>query len=275
MRPRWNLPLLLGGGGVAVLLLVGLLAPWLAPHDPMEQDLLAQNLPPFWSAARDPAYLLGTDSLGRDLLSRLIWGVRPALLVMLAGTSLSGGVGMLLGLVAGYLGGWADALVSRTVEVFMSFPPMLLAIVLAAVIGPGLNTVILAVALIGWTRFARVMRAETLKLREQDFVLAARLMAVGGGRILFGEILPNLTPIALALLSLEMGRAIVVEAVLAFIGFSSSDIPTWGGVVADGRDTFNQAWWVITSGMACILASVLLLNLLGDGLRRATQRGDE
>lgn len=258
--------------GAAVLVLIvamAVLAPWLAPHDPLEQDLMLQNLPPFWLPGSDHAFPLGTDNLGRDMLSRLIWGARPVLVVMAVGATSSALIGTLLGLLSGYFGGWIDALLSRTIEIFMSFPPMLLAIVLVAVIGPGLNAVILAIVLIGWTRFARVVRGEVLVLREQDFVTAARLLGFGRSRILFRELLPNLFPIVLALLALEMGRAIVVEAILAFIGFSASDIATWGGVIADGRSYLYQAWWIMTFPILAITISVLSLSLLADGLRAA------
>jgi dipeptide transport system permease protein len=264
-----NRKLVIGSVAMALIFAVSLLAPWLAPHDPLEQDLLSQNLPPFWLQGHDPSYLLGTDSLGRDLLSRLIWGTRPVLIVMTIGAALSGFLGVIMGLLAGYYGGWIDATFSRIIEVFMSFPPMLLAIVLVAVVGPGLYAVVLAIVLIGWTRFARVVRGEVLVLREQDFITAASLLGYNSGRILFRELLPNVLPIVLALLALEMGRAIVVEAVLAFIGFSASDVATWGGIIADGRDYVYQAWWIMTFPIIAITLSVLALSLLADGLRLA------
>jgi dipeptide transport system permease protein len=264
-----NPKLVIGIVVIAVIVAMSLLAPWLAPHDPLEQDLLSQNLPPFWLPGHDFAYLLGTDSLGRDLLSRLIWGARPVLIVMTIGAALSGLVGVVVGLSAGYYGGWIDTIFSRIIEVFMSFPPMLLAIVLVAVVGPGLDAVVMAIVLIGWTRFARVVRGEVLVLREQDFVTAANLLGYNSGRILFRELLPNVLPMVLALLSLEMGRAIVVEAVLAFIGFSASDVPTWGGIIADGRNYIYQAWWIMTFPIIATMLSVLALSALADGLRLA------
>ncbi len=259
--------------GALVLLalaLVAAFAPWLAPHDPMEQSLLNQLLPPRWAKGGDASFLLGTDTLGRDQLSRLIYGARPALVVMVLGATLSAFVGIVLGMLAGYFGGWLDSAVSRTVDTFMSFPPMLLAIVLAAVMGPGLNTVVIAVVLIGWTRFCRVVRGEVLALREQEFVTSARTIGVSRLRILFHEILPNLLPLVIVLLGLEMGRAIVVEAVMSFIGFSSSDLATWGGIIADARSYINQAWWAMTYPIVAIIVAVLGLNALGDGLRQAT-----
>ena len=189
---------------------------------------------------------------------------------MVLGATLSAFVGILLGMLAGYFGGWLDAAVSRTVDTFMSFPPMLLAIVLAAVMGPGLNTAVIAVVLIGWTRFCRVVRGEVLALREQEFVTSARTIGVSHLRILFHEILPNLLPLVIVLLGLEMGRAIVVEAIMSFIGFSSSDLATWGGIIADARSYINQAWWAMTYPIVAIIIAVLGLNALGDGLRQAT-----
>jgi dipeptide transport system permease protein len=264
-----NPKLVVGIVAMALIVAIAALAPWLAPHDPLEQDLLAQNLPPFWLPGHDPAYLLGTDSLGRDLLSRLIWGVRPVLIVMVIGAAFSGLLGVAIGLSAGYYGGWIDALFSRIIEVFTSFPPMVVAIVLVAVVGPGLGAVVMAIVLIGWTRFARVVRGEVLVLREQDFVTAANLLGFNAGRILFRELLPNVLPVVLALLALEMGRAIVVEAVLAFIGFSASDVATWGGIIADGRNYIYQAWWIMTFPIIAVVLSVLALSLLADGLRLA------
>jgi peptide/nickel transport system permease protein len=259
-----------GGLVLLALVFVAAFAPWLAPHDPMAQSLLNQLLPPRWAAGGDPSFLLGTDTLGRDLLSRMIYGARPALMVMVLGATLSGLVGVLLGMLAGYFGGWLDNAVSRTVDTFMSFPPMLLAIVLAAAMGPGLNTVVISVVLIGWTRFCRVVRGEVMALREQEFVTSALTIGESRLRILFHELLPNLLPLVIVLLGLEMGRAIVVEAIMSFIGFSSSDLATWGSIIADARSYINQAWWAMTYPIVTIIVAVLGLNALGDGLRQAT-----
>src|SRR3954471_4374370 len=186
MSPLARNPRFLFGAFVLLsLLLLAAFAPWLATHDPMEQSLLNQLLPPRWVKGGDPAFFLGTDTLGRDLLSRMIYGTRPALMVMVLGSTLSGLAGVLLGMLAGYFGGWLDTAVSRTVDTFMSFPPMLLAIVLAAAMGPGLNTVVISVVLIGWTRFCRVVRGEVLALREQEFVTSARTIGLSKTRILF------------------------------------------------------------------------------------------
>ncbi|MGA0571137.1 ABC transporter permease [Variovorax sp. VNK109] len=264
-----NIRLLFGSGVLLVLLVLAIFGPWIAPHDPMAQSLLDQLLPPFWSAQNDPNHWLGTDNLGRDLLSRLIHGARPALVVMLIGATLSGLVGVVLGLIAGYYGGWFDTIISRIIEIFMSFPPMLLAIVLAAVIGPGLSTVVLAIILIGWTRFCRVIRAEVMAMRELEFVASARTLGMRNLRIIGKEILPNLLPMLVVLFSLEMGRAVVVEALLSFIGFSSTDIATWGSIIADGRNYINQGWFAVFLPIVAIIVTVLGLNAFGDGLRQS------
>lgn len=264
-----NIRLLFGSSVLLVLVVLAVFGPWIAPHDPMAQSLLDQLLPPFWSAQNDANYWLGTDNLGRDLLSRLIHGARPALVVMLIGATLSGLVGVVLGLIAGYYGGWFDTVISRIIEIFMSFPPMLLAIVLAAVIGPGLSTVVLAIILIGWTRFCRVIRAEVMAMRELEFVTSARTLGMRNLRIIGTEILPNLLPMLVVLFSLEMGRAVVVEALLSFIGFSSTDIATWGSIIADGRNYINQGWFAVFLPIVAIIVTVLGLNAFGDGLRQS------
>lgn len=259
-----------GSAVLGALVIAAAFAPALAPHDPMAQSLLDQLLPPAWLDGGDERYLLGTDNLGRDLLSRLVYGARPALLVMFVGATLSGLLGVLLGLVAGFFGGWVDAVVSRVVEIFMSFPPMLLAIVLVAVVGPGLGAVITAIVLIGWTRSCRVVRGEVMALREQGFVASARALGVTRRRIVFHEILPNLLPLLSVLFGLEMGRAIVTETILSFVGFSSSGIATWGSIIADTRPYIYQAWWAMAYPIVVITVSVLGLNVFGDGLREAT-----
>ncbi|MEO6021555.1 MAG: ABC transporter permease, partial [Burkholderiales bacterium] len=174
-----------------------------------------------------------------------------------------------LGLAAGYFGGKVDSFISRLVEIWMSFPPVLLSIVLAALIGPGLLTVIVAIVGIDWTRFCRVVRAETMVQRELDYVTSAVTIGMRPLNILRSEILPNLTPLLLVLFSMEMGIAIVVEAILSFVGLSvASGAATWGGMIAEGRQYVNQAWWLMALPMLCIIVSVLGMNALGDGVKR-------
>ncbi len=256
------------GGIVAlVLVVVAVAAPVLAPHDPLRQDLLDSLLPPLW-AGGDPRYLLGTDGLGRDIFSRLIFGARIALTVAVIAASLAALLGTLLGLMAGYFGRWVDTIISRLVDIWMAFPPVLLSIVLVAVIGAGLQAVIIAIVIVDWTRFCRVVRAEVLVQREQDYVTSAVTIGLSRWRILLGEILPNLVPVLLVLLTLEMGIAVIVEAILSFVGLSlSSDFPTWGGLIQEGRQYVYQSWWIMGLPVACIIVVVLGFNALGDGLR--------
>lgn len=256
-----------GAGVLGILLVTALAAPWLAPHDPLEQDLLNSFQAPAWKGG-DASHALGTDSLGRDILSRLVYGTRPALIVAFVAALFAGLLGTALGLAAGYFGGRIDAAISRLVDIWMSFPSVLLCIVLAAVLGAGLHTVVIAIIIIDWTRFCRVVRAETMVQKSRDYVASAVTIGLNPARIVTSEILPNVAPLLLTLFTLEMGIAIVVEAILSFVGLSvSSGAPTWGGMIQEGRLYVNQAWWLMALPMACIIVAVLGLNGLGDGLR--------
>ncbi len=260
-----NWRVVLGGALVLAVLLAALLAPVLAPYDPLDQDLSAQLAPPDWHFGAD-AHALGTDSLGRDVLSRLIWGSRIAVTVAVVAGVLTALLGTALGLLAGFFGGRADALISRLVDIWSSFPPVLLAIILVALLGTGLRSVIVAIVVIDWTRFCRVVRAETLKQRRMDYIDAAVAAGLGPRAILWREVLPNILPLALVLLTLEAGIAVVVEAILSFVGLSiSSDAPSWGGMIAEGRGVVHEAPWLLSCAMLVLLATVLGFNLLGDG----------
>jgi ABC-type dipeptide/oligopeptide/nickel transport system permease subunit len=264
----WNNPRV--AFGILVLLALTIAAAgaqWLSPHDPLEQDLLNAFQAPAWSGG-GAAHPLGTDSLGRDILSRLIYGARAALIVAFVAALFAGLLGTALGLAAGYFGGRIDAAISRLVDVWMSFPSVLLCIVLAAVLGAGLHTVVIAIIVIDWTRFCRVVRAEVMVQKSHDYVASAMTIGLTPWRVLVSEILPNVAPLLLTLFTLEMGIAIVVEAILSFVGLSvSSGVPTWGGIIQEGRLYVNQAWWLMALPMACIVLAVLGLNALGDGLR--------
>ena len=258
----------LGGAVLLFFALAAVFAPLLAPHDPVEQDLMLQYIPPAWSEKAEPGYLFGTDNLGRDILSRLIHGARIALFVAVAAALAAGLLGTVLGLLAGYLGGWVDAVVSRLVEIWMAFPAVLLSIVLVAVMGTGLHSVIIAIAVIDWTRFCRVVRAETMAQKQQDYVASAVTIGLGRMGILWREILPNVLPLLIVLFTLEMGIAVIVEAILSYVNLSlASDFPTWGTMIADGRKYVNQAPWLMILPIFCVIALVLALNALGDGLK--------
>ncbi|MGO4853049.1 ABC transporter permease [Phaeovulum sp. W22_SRMD_FR3] len=267
-RRPLNLRLWLPLAWLSLLLLAAIFAPLVAPHDPLAQDLMLERLPPAWAPGAEPGYLLGTDSLGRDVLSRLIYGARIALIVSATAALAAAVTGSILGLLAGFYGGWWDRLISRLVDIWMAFPPVLFAILLVAVIGTGLTSVILAIALIDWTRFARVVRAETMVQSQMDYVDSARIGGASRFAILRQEILPNVLPTILALLSLEMGIAVIVEAILSFVNLSlSSDAPTWGGMIAEGRASLHFAWWVLMAPLITLFLTVLSFSQLGEGLK--------
>lgn len=260
---------LVGGGIVFVLLLTALLSPWLAPNDPNMQDLLNILLPPAWLPGGDPAFPLGTDNLGRCILSRLLYGARVASYVAVTASFFAMLIGTVLAVVAGYFRGWVDWLISRVVDVWMSFPPVILSLVLLLAFGAGVNRVVIGIVLVGWTRFCRVLRAEVLALGRRDFVPAARLLGFSHLRIIAKEILPNAFSLIVTLVSLEMGVAVIVEAILSFTGVSvEADIPTWGVMIADGRTYINEAPGALMFPALAIFLAVLGFNLLGDGVRR-------
>ncbi len=268
VRRKAGLRLWLSAAWLILLVIVALFAPYLAPKDPLEQDLFAGRLPPFWMQGADAAFLLGTDSLGRDVLSRIIFGTRIALTVAVISASLTCLVGAALGLLAGFYRGWADVVVSRFIDIWMAFPPVLFTILLIAVIGPGLFSIIAAIVVIDWTRFARVIRAEAMTQGAMDYVASARVAGRGRFGILLREILPNVLPIIVVLLTLEMGIAVIVEAILSFVNLSiSTDDPTWGGMISEGRTSIHQAWWVLVFPLITLFLTVLSFSQLGEGLK--------
>ena len=258
----------LAGGWLLLALLAAISAPLVAPQDPLAQDLMLERLPPFWMSGAEPGFWLGTDSLGRDLLSRLIFGGRIAFIVAFAAAIAACLVGSMLGLVAGYFGGWADRIISRIVDIWMAFPPVLFAILLVAVLGTGLSSVIIAIAVIDWTRFCRVVRAEAMSQARMDYVENARIAGFSRIGIMLREVLPNVLPSIVALLSLEMGIAVIVEAILSFVNLSiSTDDPTWGGIIAEGRLSIHQAWWVLVFPLIALFLTVLSFSQFGEGLK--------
>ncbi|AXI48479.1 ABC transporter permease [Sulfitobacter sp. SK012] len=268
LRRPLGVRLWLSGGWLLVLAFVAILAPWLAPQDPLAQDLFTARLPPFWEPGSEPGYYLGTDSLGRDVLTRIIYGARLALIVAVVAGTLTCVIGATLGLIAGYYRGWPDRIISRFVDIWMAFPPVLFAILLIAVLGTGLTSIILAIIIIDWTRFARVIRAEAMGQSAMDYVASAQI----AGRTRFGtmltEILPNVLPTIVALLTLEMGIAVIVEAILSFVNLSiSTDSPTWGGMISEGRTSVHQAWWVLVFPLITLFLTVLSFSQLGEGLK--------
>lgn len=249
---------------VALLMLMGLFSPWLAPHDPGHQDLMAAMLPPDWTGP----YVLGTDHVGRDILSRIIYGSRVSLIIALAVALLASVVGVALGVMAGYFGGRVDSAIQKLVEIFWSFPPLMLAIAIVAFIGQGLTIVIVALTAQRWIPYARVTRAEAMALREREFIMAARTLGASDGFIIRHHILPNVMLSIIVMTSFAMANAIIAESSLSFLGLGvPPSIPTWGGMLSDARSYISSAWWMALFPGLAIFLTVLGLNLLGDALR--------
>lgn len=268
-RKMWQLRL--GVVGALLILMLGFTAaftPWLAPHDPYQQDVTKRLLPPAWMEGGESEYLLGTDGLGRDILSRIMYGTRVSLLVGISAVVVQVIIGVVLGLLAGYHGGRIDSAISFLVNVMMGFPFILLAMSLVAVLGPSLENIIIALGLTGWPVFTRVSRIETMKLREQEFVLAATSLAFKTKRILVKHILPNLLPSILVLATVEVARAIIRESLLSFLGLGiQPPTPSWGIMLAEGRDYMLIQWWLAAFPGFAIFLAALGINLMGDALR--------
>jgi len=244
-------------------------AGWIAPHDPGDQNLLSILTPPAWAEGGDPTYPLGTDSLGRCVLSRLIYGARTAMLVAVFASFGAMIIGSILAHISGYFGGAVDWIIGRMVDVWMSFPPVILSLILMVGLGVGLGKVILAIVLVDWTRFCRVLRSEVLIVTRHDYVAAARLLGFTHWQTIVREVLPATLPLLITLLSLEMAIAVVVEAILSFVGLGvGSDQPAWGQMIADARQYVYQSPWNLLLPILAIFLTVTSFNLLGDGLRR-------
>jgi peptide/nickel transport system permease protein len=259
-------------GALVLIIVIGaaIFAPQVAPYDPMRQTLLQRFTPPIWVKGGDRRYPLGTDQVGRDMLSRIIHGARISLVVGISAVVVSLVVGVSLGLCSGFLGGRVDPAIMTVVDVTLSFPPLLLALAFVAVLGPSLGSIILVLGLTGWERYARVVRAEVLALREKDFVEAARALGTGAARILWRHLLPNTFSSIIVMSTLQVAQAILQEAALSFLGLGTgSAYPTWGQMIALGRDFVSVAWWMPTLPGLAILLTVLSINVVGDRLRDA------
>ncbi len=253
---------------VLVVMLAALAAPLVAPFDPLEQDIGQRLREPGWQDAQGRVHPLGTDHLGRDILSRIIFGSRIALLVGLAAVVISGVLGMIIGLVAGYFGGRMDDFLMRLADVQLAFPFILLAIAVIGVLGPSLRNIIIVIGVSSWVVYARVVRGEVLSIREREYVHAAVALGSRHWRVLTTHILPNTFTPWLVVATLDMARVIVIESALSFLGLGvQPPTPTWGGMLADGRVYLSTAWWLATFPGLAILITVLGINLFGDGLR--------
>jgi peptide/nickel transport system permease protein len=259
---------LFGLGVVSIVLLAAAFAPWLTPFDPLEQDINQRLKEPGWQTAEGRVHALGTDHLGRDILARVIFGSRIALVVGLSAVLISGVLGMAIGLVSGYFGGKVDDFFMRLADVQLAFPFILLAIAVIGVLGPSLRNIIIVIGVSSWVVYARVVRGEVLSIREREFVQAAIALGSGDGRVLVRHVLPNAFTPWLVVATLDMARVIVIESALSFLGLGvQPPTPTWGGMLADGRVYLSTAWWLATFPGLAILVTVLGINLLGDGLR--------
>jgi len=253
---------------VVLVAITALVAPLLSSFDPVEQDIGNRLKPPGWRAQTGLLHPLGTDQLGRDLLARVIYGARPALMVGFAAVLLSGVLGMVTGLLSGYFGGWTDDILMRLGDVQLAFPFILLAIAVIGVLGPSLPIIIVVIGVSSWVIYARVVRGSVLSLREREFVQAAHALGLRDWRIIVRHILPNAFTPWLVVATLDMARVIVIESALSFLGLGvQPPTPTWGGMLADGRVYITTAWWLATFPGLAILITVLGINLFGDGLR--------
>jgi peptide/nickel transport system permease protein len=253
---------------VTLLVICALAAPLLAPRSPVEGSLGERLIAPMGMEGSKPGYPLGTDRHGRDVLSRLIYGARISLSVSVVGILLTGALGSLVGLIAGFYGGWIEAVLMRLVDVSLSLPGILIAVLLSVVFEPSFTNVIIVVVFLLWPRYARLTRGETLGLKQHDFVALARTAGCSNMTIMFRHIVPNLVPSILVLATLHVGYVIVLEAALSFLGVGiPPPTPSWGVMVADGRGLIERAWWVSILPGVAILVTVLSLNMLGDWVR--------
>jgi len=261
--------IVLGAAILGLVVFAALAAPLIAPNDPNAQDLLYTLLPPVW-AGGDWDFPLGTDGLGRCVLSRVIYGARIALLVGTIAPIGAMVIGTFIAIIAAYFGGYINTLVSRAVDIWMSFPPVVMALILMISLEHGLKNVILAIVVVDWTRFCRLVRGETITLMKRDYIPAARIAGARHIKVILLELLPGLFPLLVTLMTIEIGIAIIIESVLSFVGISMAPhIPTWGGMVADGMAALYQQPVSLITPVLAIILTVLGANMLGEGLRRA------
>jgi peptide/nickel transport system permease protein len=259
---RRNRLALAGLGIVVALLLVAAFAPLLAPQDPLAQNLPGRLQPPSWQ------HLFGTDSLGRDIYSRIVYGTRVTLVIVILVVILVGPIGLLIGAASGYLGGWVDRLLMRITDVFLAFPRLVLALAFVAALGPGLENAVIAIAITAWPPYARVARAETLIIRSQDYIAAVRLQGASQWRIVWKHVVPMCMPSLIVRTTLDMAGIILTAAGLGFLGLGAQPpIPEWGAMISAGREQIFDQWWVATFPGIAICIVALGFNLLGDGLR--------
>jgi peptide/nickel transport system permease protein len=253
---------------LALMVLIAVFAPLIAPYDPGAQDLLVRLRPPAWTAAGDSSHLLGTDQLGRDILSRLFYGARISLLVGACAALLAGVVGSVIGLVAGFLGGWFDRILMRLADIQLAFPSILLALAIVGFLGSGLWYVVLVLGFTGWVSYARVIRSEVLSLRTRDYVTEARAIGVRDLTIMRRHLLPNVMAPLATIGTLHVAAAIVAEASLSYLGLGvPKQTVTWGGMLSDGQLYLGTSWWVAVFPGLALMITALAVNITGDVLR--------
>jgi peptide/nickel transport system permease protein len=279
LRQIWRLKgMLIGGTIVLVVVVLAIAAPFIAPQNPYVGRTIDRLLPPAWMEGGEARFLLGTDALGRDALSRLIYGARVSITVAILAVIGASTIGVLLGLLAGFYSRWIDWLISTAVNVFLSFPFVLLALAVIAVIGPGKwvlpalpwldGALVVVLAITGWPVYTRVIRAQTLSLREREFIQAGRLLGAGDARLVLRHILPNVMNLLVVIMSLQVAQMIILESFLSFLGLGvQPPIPSWGSMLGDGRLYMFDKWWMATFPGLAIFVTTLAINLVGDGLR--------
>jgi peptide/nickel transport system permease protein len=269
LRRLWRLKWGLAAAGVLLLIIfVTLAAPWLAPYSPVEVDIRHRLGPPAWMEGGKTDHWFGTDQIGRDLLSRMIYGGRVSLLIGVTAVAISSTIGVLLGLAAGYFGAKIDWIIMTLINVMLTFPFVLLALAVIAVLGPSLLNMILVLGVAGWPIYARVIRAETMALREREFVVAGRALGMSHARIIFGQILPNLISAITVVATLQIAQVIILESFLSFLGLGvQPPTPAWGNMLGEGRVYMLNSWWIAAFPGAAIFVTTLVINLMGNALR--------
>jgi ABC-type dipeptide/oligopeptide/nickel transport system permease subunit len=265
LRLRWGL----AAGGILLLIVASsALAPWIAPQDPLAVNIRHRLTPPAWMDGGTTQHLLGTDPVGRDLLSRMIYGGRVSLVIGVAAVILSATIGVLLGLGAGYVGGGTDWTIMTIINVMLTFPFVLLALAVIAVLGPSLVNMIIVLGVAGWPIYARVVRAEAMALREREFVLAGRALGMSHVRIVFRQILPNLVSAIVVIATLQVAQVIILESFLSFLGLGiQPPTPAWGNMLGEGRVYMLNSWWIAAFPGLAIFVTTLAINLMGNALR--------
>lgn len=273
-KARRHRTLLFSGAILLVILLIAIFAPLLAPYDPFAQSIALRLKPPFWHDKTVADHLLGTDQLGRDYLSRLIYGARISMMIAIGATAMSAVIGITLGLLAGYFGGWIDTAISTVITTRLSMPIILIALAVVALVGPSLTVVIVVLGLLLWDQFAVVTRVATQQVCARDYVTAARVLGSSLAHILFREVLPNIRAPLMVVATVEMAQAVLLEAALSFLGLGvQAPLPSWGLMLSEAKTSMFFSPWLIVLPGSCLFILALAINLMGDALRDLTAGG--